>query len=121
MISLIIFGITSILLILNLIREIITLRDIKSNFYCSNCGTFNTEISNMYVCSKCKRKLKVKGITWDHLIIHRVNWLPSKSNCEVFKWKDYKKPSVIEMTVNIIALIIVISAMILIIMKGMTL
>ena len=115
MASLIIFGVALLLLILNLIREIFTLRDIKSNFYCSHCNTFNEEVSNRYVCKSCKRKFNIKGDTWDHLILHRVNWIPSKSKNDVFKWKDYRKLSLIEITVNFVAIIIMVIAILIII------
>ena len=108
MILIIVFGLFILLLILNLIRELFTLRDIKSNFYCSNCGTFHDEISNNSNCKKCHRRFNINGNTWDHLILHRVNWIPSKSSNEVFKWKDYKKISIIEITVNILLIVILV-------------
>lgn len=115
MISLILFSITLLVLFLNLIRELFVLRDIKSTFYCNHCNTFNNEISNKYICKSCKRKIQIKGNTWDHLIIHRVNWIPTKSKNEVFKWNDYKKLSIIEIAVTLIAIFIVIIAIIFII------
>jgi hypothetical protein len=41
------------------------------------------------------------------MLLHRVNWIPAKSKGEVFKWKDYKKLSIIEITVNCIAMFII--------------
>lgn len=106
MIQITVFIIIEILLYLNLLREVFVIRDIKSNFYCGNCNTFNEEISNIGNCSNCHRKFKIKGNQWDHLILHRVNWIPTKSKSEVFKWKDYRKLSIIEITINIIFILI---------------
>lgn len=105
--SVIIWGVAIILFGLNLLREIWVYRDIKSNFYCSHCNTFNEEISHIDKCSKCHRTFKIKGNNWDHLLLHRVNWIPTNSKSEVFKWKEYKKLSLIEITINIIAIIII--------------
>ena len=103
-VSIIIWSIGLILFGLNLLREIYVYRDIKSNFYCTHCGTFHMEVSRIDKCSKCHRTFKIKGNSWDHLILHRVNWIPTNSKSGVFKWKDYKKLSIIEITINIFAI-----------------
>ena len=101
MINLVLFGIAFLLLVLNLIREIFVFRDIKSTFYCEHCNHFNKEISRNDKCEQCHRKMKIKGKTWEHLILHRVNWIPTKSKSDVFKWVEYRKLSVIEISINI--------------------
>lgn len=107
MVSLIIFCAAEAIFLLNLLREIFVFKDIKSCFYCGHCNTFNEEISRIGKCKKCHRTIKIKGNTWDHMLLHRVNWIPAKSKGEVFKWKDYKKLSIIEITVNCIAMFII--------------
>lgn len=109
-VSIIIWILALIIFLLNLIREILVYKDIKSNFYCSNCNTFNEEISRIYKCKQCHRTFKIKGNSWDHLLLHRVNWIPSNSKSDIFKWKDYKKLSIIEIAINIIAIFIIIMA-----------
>lgn len=106
-ISLIIFIIGELLFLYNLLREIIVYKSIKSCFYCKHCSTFNEEISRISKCKQCKRTLEFKGGSWDHLILHRVNWIPANSKSEVFKWKEYRKLCTIELTINIIAIIII--------------
>ena len=108
MVTKIVFLITAIAFGINIIREILVYRDIKSFFYCGHCNTFNDEISRGGKCSKCNRSLKIKGKQWQHLLLHRVNWIPAKGDREVFKWKEYKKLSVIEITLSILASIILI-------------
>lgn len=109
-VSIIIWIVALIIFLLNLIREIFVYKDIRSNFYCSNCNTFNGEISHIYKCKKCHRTFKIKGNSWDHLILHRVNWISSNSKSDIFKWKDYKKLSIIEIAINIITIFIIIMA-----------
>lgn len=109
-VSIIVWVVAAILFMLNLIREILIYRDIKSAFYCSHCNTFNEEISRISKCSKCHRTFEIKGRSWEHLILHRVNWIPANSKSEVFKWKEYRKLSLIEITINIIAIIILLVA-----------
>lgn len=105
--EIVIFVIALILFGLNLLREIWVYRNIKSNFYCNHCGNFSDEISRIDKCKQCHRTFKIKGNSWDHLLLHRVNWIPTKSKSEVFKWKEYKILSLIEITINIIAIIII--------------
>lgn len=88
------------------LRELMVLRDIKSCFYCSNCNTFLKEFIQGDKCEKCHRTINVKGKTWDHLIIHRVNWIPTKQDRTILKWKEYKKLSLIEIAVDIGAMAI---------------
>lgn len=106
-ISIMIWIIALVIFLLNLVREIFVYRDIKSNFYCNKCNTFNEEISGIYKCKQCHRTFKIKGNSWDHLLLHRVNWIPTNSKSDIFKWKDYKKLSMIEITINIIAIVII--------------
>lgn len=106
-IKVIILSIGIIAFILNLIREIVVYNSIKSNFYCPNCNEFNEEISRIGKCKKCHRTLKIKGNSWDHLILHRVNWIPTNSKSEVFKWREYRKLSLIEIALSILAIIII--------------
>lgn len=115
-VTVIVFGIAIVLFGINLLREIFTFRDIKSNFYCSNCNTFNDEISRIGKCKNCNRTFKIKGKTWDHLLLHRTNWIPTYSKGEVFKWKEYRKLSVIEIALNCIAIIILGLAIVLIVL-----
>lgn len=109
-IEVILFGIVMIGFVLDLIRELTVLRDIKSTFYCTHCNTFNEEISRIGKCKKCSRKMKIKGNTWEHLLIHKVNWITTDSGSEVFKWKEYRKLSLVEITLDICAIIILIVA-----------
>lgn len=112
-ISVIIFTIAIILLLLNLLKEISVFMDIKSNFYCSHCNAFNEEISHIGKCKKCNRTFKFKGGSWDHLILHRVNWILTNSKGQVYKWKEYKRLSLIEITITCTAICILIIAIIL--------
>lgn len=112
-VSIIIFIIAIVVFILNLLREIYVYRDIKSNFYCTYCNTFNEEISRIDKCKKCHRTFKIKGNNWDHLLLHRVNWIPTNSKSEVFKWKEYRKLSLVEITINCTAICILLISIIL--------
>lgn len=105
MIQIIIFGIADILVIINLIREIIVLKSIKSKFICTNCKTFNKEISQNHNCEMCRRRFNVHTETWEHLLIHRVNWMQAKDKNRVYKWKEYKILSIIEIALTILMII----------------
>lgn len=93
----------------NIIREILVYRDIKSYFYCYHCNTFNPEIAHVGKennCIKCHRSFKIKEKQWDHIILHRVNWIPASGSKEVLRWKEYRKLSVIEITISSVCLAI---------------
>ena len=102
----IVFLITSVSFFLDLLREILIYRDIKSCFYCGHCNTFNEEISRIDKCKKCHRNISIRENTWEHLVLHRVNWIPANSKSEVFKWKEYRKLSIIEIVIDTVAIII---------------
>lgn len=112
-INTIIWIIVAVILLLNAIREYFVYRDIKYMFICEHCGTLNKELYNKSKCSKCHRSMKLKGKTWDHMLIHRVNWISANDKTTVLKLKDYKKLPIIEITLTLIALVIVIIAIIL--------
>jgi len=105
MIQVIIFSIACIIAILNLIREIFVYRDIKSNFYCEHCHCFNEEISTITKCRQCHRSIEIKSKNWEHLLLHRVSWTPSKHENVVLKWSDYKKVPSYEIALSIFMII----------------
>lgn len=110
MIHIIIFSIACIIAILNLIREITIYLDIKSTFYCKHCNHFNSEISYGSKCKNCNMKFEIKRKEWEHLLLHRVTWTPSKHENIVLKWSDYKKVPRYEITLSIIMIIMLLTA-----------
>lgn len=109
----IIFIIVALLLICNALREVFVIRDIAYTFTCKHCNTFHPKISNIDRCYNCKRSFKIKDKSWEHLILHRVNWVSSNTKSEVLIFKDYIKLSIIEITLSILgALILIINVII---------
>ena len=69
-VSIIIWIVALIIFLLNLIREIFVYKDIRSNFYCSNCNTFNGEISRIYKCKKCHKVINNRNSNKYYCNIH---------------------------------------------------
>lgn len=97
-----------ILFVINIVREIRTYIDTKSSFYCKHCGNFNENISSIGKCKKCHRDFKIRDKNWNHLLLHKVNYISAKSKSQEFKWKEYKKICLIEISLSMTAVSIVV-------------
>jgi len=110
-VNIIIWLIVILFLIINIIREVFVYKEIKSNFICTHCGELNTQIYKDCNCIKCHRRFKIKGDNWDHLITHRVNWI-SPYNGKDIVLNDYKKLPIIEISISLVAIVIITAAII---------
>jgi hypothetical protein len=105
-----VLAIATIIFILDIVRELLVLRDIKSVFTCKHCNTFNDTISAISNCKKCNRKFDIQNKTWEHFLICKINWTTAVKSSVELKWKEYKRYSIIEITIDFIATVILISS-----------
>lgn len=104
--------IITVFLLLNIVREILNIRDIKSRFICDNCGTFHDEVTELSSCKKCHRNMNIKQGSWWHLITSRTNRIGYDSKRTIYNYKQYKKLSVIEIVICSCATLIMLVAIV---------
>ena len=104
-----IFILVAIIFAFNTLREYTVYRDIKCQFICDNCDTINEEISGIHKCVKCHRTFKVRQKQWEHLMLHRVTWIDTKTSKATEAYlKDYLKIPKIEITLSLMSTLILI-------------
>lgn len=99
-------------LLLNIVRELMNIRDIKSRFTCENCGTFHNEVTELSNCKKCHRNMNIKQGSWWHLITSRTNRIGYDSKSTIYNYKQYRKLSIIEIAISICATLIMLAAIV---------
>ena len=108
MINIIIFSIAIFLFFIDILHEFNIIRDIKSTFTCSYCGSNISEYTYKCKCETCNRKIKLENKSWEHFLLRRVNWLSTNNKDIKLYCKDYLILPKREITICIICICILI-------------
>lgn len=91
-------------------KEINNIKSIRKIFTCEYCNTLNTSITNGHKCSKCNKVFRNKTDALEHYLLFRVTDINTKVKKVKYNYNDCIKLSKVEVTICIIFIIILISA-----------
>lgn len=109
----VIWIISALVILVLLGKEINNFTSLKSAFRCEHCGEFNDEIQNNCKCKHCGKKIKIENQTWNHFFIHRVTYFRKEYNKQTYIYKVYAKYCKIEITICVIAELLLLTGVIL--------
>lgn len=112
MMQILVISITIIFVLLLLVRDIVTYKEIKDKFTCKYCNTLNKELSNGHQCSECGRVFRNTFNVWDHRALFKITCIDTNNKKINYVYKEVIKTTLKEIIIYIIFVIILTTSLI---------
>lgn len=112
MIKLIILSITLICVLILLIRDIVTYKEVKDTFTCKYCNTLNDNLHNGHQCCNCGRIFSNTIKVWDHRILFKIVCVDTSIKKISYNYKDIIRASLTEIIIYSVFVITLISSIV---------